>query len=105
MYTGALCGLGVDKLGKPIYPDNDIEEEFEVSIQDSDINRINNIRDIINTMISNDSEILRSEKDKLKKFQKDNRHSLLKLLQTCTSDQKKFIDPVCYYGRYRWNEV
>lgn len=36
-YTGALCGLGTDPNGHPIYLDHDMEIVFDTEIDDKDI--------------------------------------------------------------------
>lgn len=36
-YVGALCGLGCDKSGKSLFPENDIETTFDVQFTDEDI--------------------------------------------------------------------
>ena len=104
-YTGALCGLGVNQYSKPLFTENDVEEAFDVIIRDDDIRLVNNIRDIMNTLLSNDSNILNSDKAKLKKFQMDNRKSILKVLNNCASDQKKVIEPLFFYKKYIWGQV
>jgi hypothetical protein len=104
-YTGALCGLGVNKFGKPLYTENDVEEPFDVKITDEDIRQVNLIRDILNTLLSNDSNILKSDKNKLQKFQMDNRQSLLKLLTECSLDKKKVVEPFVIQKRYIWGQV
>ena len=104
-YTGALCGLGVDKLGKPLWMENDSEDVFEVNINDSDIRRINHIRDIINTTLSNDSNMLKADPKILRKFQKDNRKSILSLLQSCSSEVRKIAEPISTDKPYIWDRV
>ena len=104
-YTGALCGLGIDDSGKPLYMENDVEDVFEVDIDETDIRRINLIRDILNTMLGNVSNYLKSDKNKLRKFQKDNRKSILTLLQSCSSKLKKMSEPIYFSKPYIWGQV
>jgi hypothetical protein len=104
-YTGALCGLGVNKFGKPLYTENDVEEAFDVKITDEEIRHVNCIRDIINSLLSNESNIMKSDKNKLQRFQIHNRKSLLELLTQCSSDDKKVVEPFVIQKRYIWGQV
>lgn len=37
-YTGALCGLGLDRIrNRPLYTENDVEDVFEVEFSEKDI--------------------------------------------------------------------
>jgi ATP-dependent RNA helicase TDRD9 len=55
--TGALCGLGFDRItGKPIFPDHDMEVTFDSEITIDDLLDINRLRYWMNTAMRTDED-------------------------------------------------
>jgi ATP-dependent RNA helicase TDRD9 len=55
--TGALCGLGFDKLtGQPLFPDHDLEVTFDSEVTIDDLLEINRLRYWMNIAMHTDED-------------------------------------------------
>lgn len=55
-YTGAICGLGCDDRGRSLYPEHDMEVEFDTVFDHDDLCAVNIIRYGINLMMEGHRE-------------------------------------------------
>jgi ATP-dependent RNA helicase TDRD9 len=103
-FTGALCGLGFDRVTKrPLYTDNDIECVFDVNIDCNEFAEINTVRRAINMCIGSHENALEwtTSKRNLRRLQKKARDKLLSLVQRerMPTEIKQFHKPG------RWDQV
>jgi ATP-dependent RNA helicase TDRD9 len=55
--TGALCGLGFDKLtGQPVFPNHDMEVTFDTEITINDLQEVNRLRWWMNIAMYTDED-------------------------------------------------
>ncbi|GFT80946.1 ATP-dependent RNA helicase TDRD9 [Nephila pilipes] len=101
-YIGALCGLGFDALtGKSIYPDHDIEIEFDVEINLDDIREINAIRMGFNLLLNNENDTLQYTSNPVNLIHENTRKTVIELLR------KKRLpkEPVLFNKAGQWNQI
>jgi hypothetical protein len=103
-YTGALCGLGCDKITKaPLYVDNDVECTFDIKIGFEEFKMINAVRMAMNMVIGSEEESNKWTPDPklLRKLQQKACNNLLALIET----ERTPIEPK-YFQKYgRWNQL
>ncbi|CAI9737997.1 ATP-dependent RNA helicase TDRD9-like [Octopus vulgaris] len=101
-YTGAICGLGFDsETGTAVYPEHDMEIEFDSKIDLDDIFKINGIRLAINIIIGNQQTASTWGPESVVKLQESARRKLLDLMQK----RREPIDPVPSWSPYEWNLI
>ncbi|GAB1603284.1 ATP-dependent RNA helicase TDRD9-like [Argonauta hians] len=101
-YTGAICGLGYDSdTETAIYPEHDMEIEFDSNIDLDDIFKINGIRLAINIIIGNQQTASTWGPDSVVKLQESARKKLLDLMKK----RREPIDPVPPSSPYEWNLI
>jgi len=52
-YIGAIFGLGIDVTGDPMYPDEDIEHQFDIALTNADLEHINKVISGYGVLFSN----------------------------------------------------
>lgn len=99
-YTGVICGLGQDEdTGSPIYPERDMEIEFDANIGYEDIMKVNAVRLAINIVIGSQTSASSWGPDSIVSLQNTARLKLLDLMQT----RRERIEPYPAWQPYEWN--
>ncbi|KAG7166278.1 ATP-dependent RNA helicase TDRD9-like 3, partial [Homarus americanus] len=98
-YTGALIGLGYDEEnGRAIYPDEDIELEFDVNFTQNDLITINMVRYLMDAALQEKDEISSHMLISIRK-------KLRKLIISLLEEGRAYKDPEPHQQLYRWNMV
>ncbi|XP_050715032.1 ATP-dependent RNA helicase TDRD9-like [Eriocheir sinensis] len=98
-YTGALIGLGCDeRTGQVIYPADDIEIAFDISITQEDLMVMNKIRFLLNVVLEDAEYIPEATLISTQKFL---RQLILKLLD----EKREYKEPEMCRFAYCWNMV
>ncbi|KAK7082658.1 hypothetical protein SK128_025348, partial [Halocaridina rubra] len=98
-YIGAVIGLGSDSVsGYPIYPDEDIETEFDIEFHQEDLILINKIRFYMNVILSEGEDLIPT---RLADIQKRLRYLVGILLNV----ERECCKGEAYLNAYRWNQL
>ena len=103
-FTGALCGLGCDKVTRqPIYIDNDVECTFDTKIDFDDFRMINGVRMAMNMVIGSEEEANKWTADPflLRNLQQKACTRLLQLIEK----ERAQIEKAYFYKHGRWNQL
>jgi ATP-dependent RNA helicase TDRD9 len=103
-FTGAICGIGFDPLTKrSIHPDNDIELDFDVKIDEKDFQMINTVRMTINLIIGSQEKVdgWFSIGERLKTMQSLARENLTKVIDR----ERVIVEPKSTRRPYKWNQI
>lgn len=99
-YTGMICGLGHDEdTGCPIYPEHDIEIEFDAHIGYEDIMKVNAVRLAINIVIGSQTSASSWGPNSIVSLQNTARLKLLDLMKT----RRERVEPYPAWQPYEWN--
>ncbi|XP_021956127.1 ATP-dependent RNA helicase TDRD9 [Folsomia candida] len=97
-YTGCVSGLGTDPLEtNSVYPDHDMEVIFDVNIDNEDLDRINSIRTMCNTILRQYS----GKHQNLESLQEKIRSELTLLLQR----EREPIEETWPHLSHVWNRL
>uniref|UniRef100_A0A1B6DS36 Probable ATP-dependent RNA helicase spindle-E n=1 Tax=Clastoptera arizonana TaxID=38151 RepID=A0A1B6DS36_9HEMI len=100
---GALCGLGTDNEGVPLFPGNDMEVVFDCEFSIKDIQLINKVRFWMNTRVCSTSRVSIDEMTPMDVIycQQNITKSLLDLLREPRGSQGVYFNP----KPYQWNLI
>ncbi|XP_018411618.1 PREDICTED: putative ATP-dependent RNA helicase TDRD9 [Nanorana parkeri] len=101
-YTGALCGLGWQYRNVAVWPEHDIELDFDVRTNTEDLLKINMIREAMNKVVCYSHQGSISSECTVQ-LQENVREQLLSLFQ---KEKPREVIPVKCNGKpYQWNQV
>jgi len=98
-YTGALCGLGThDNI--PVFPENDIEVNFDVQFTQDDFVDINKFRYWMNNALYSSSASERDESSIIM-----TQKSIKELVTTLVKKKRRSVKVYRYPFKYRWGTI
>ena len=97
-YIGAIYGLGCTSEGYSLYPEEDIENEFDIEFTENDLITINKIRLLLNIVFEEGEDI---SSKVLSKTQRKLREFIINLFD----EKRPYKEPEPYHKPYRWRTV
>ncbi|KAK3092629.1 hypothetical protein FSP39_005160 [Pinctada imbricata] len=125
-YTGAICGLGVDKMtNQPVMPDHDIEIEFDAELDMEDISKVcrinlqktfriykdkswlstllTGVRMAVNIAVGSEETVCKWSSDALFKLQENSRRKIMDLIQKRRAPIESDSNSTSHF--YKWNQI